>query len=323
MTGSIAPIIINKLLTLFLLMFLGGAVRKMGIIDNNGEKYLSVLLVDIFWPALIFTSITGTLTRSDILENLMLPILAMVTILTGAAIGYAAAGLTGYRDARRRSFLFQSMMNNFVFMVLPFALLFLPKRGAGLLFVHNLGIILLLWTFCVPVLRGDHKQSLGQSLKTLAGNPTIIVTLIAIFLVLTGLNRSLPGFVVNSIELTGSSTVAIAMIVAGSRIAGEGIKALRLDVWNLLIALIRLILVPGVLLGLSLLLWQTGRFKPETLTIFMLVNIVPVGVFSVSLANRYNTAPELMAQSVALTHIIGAGTMFVWIILLRQMPFFV
>ena len=113
------------------------------------------------------------------------------------------------------------------------------------------------------------------------------------------------------------------MIVAGSRIAGEGLKALRLDMWNLLIALIRLILVPGVLLGLSLLLWKTGLFAPETLMIFMLVNIVPAGVFSVSLANRYNAAPELMAQSVALTHIIGAGTMFVWFLILQQMPFFI
>ena len=74
---------------------------------------------------------------------------------------------------------------------------------------------------------------------------------------------------------SGASTIAVAMIVAGSRIAGEGLKALRLDMWNLLIALIRLILVPGVLLGLSLLLWKTGLFAPETLMIFMLVNIVP------------------------------------------------
>ena len=38
MTDSIAPIILDKLTTLFLLMLIGGGVRKMGILDNLGEK---------------------------------------------------------------------------------------------------------------------------------------------------------------------------------------------------------------------------------------------------------------------------------------------
>ncbi|WP_319560212.1 AEC family transporter [Marispirochaeta sp.] len=227
-----------------------------------------------------------------------------------------------YRGVRRSSFLFQSMMNNFVFLVLPFAVLFLPERGAGLLFVHNLGIILLLWTLCVPVLQGENRDKEKDLLMELVKNPGIIATISAIILVLTGINTRLPAAITITMDYLGAPTMAIAMLVAGSRIAGTGLKAVRIDPWNMLIALIRLVLVPLILLGLSLLVWEAGWAGSETLMIFMLVNIVPVGVFSVSLANKYKASPELMAQSVAFTHVIGAGTMLAWLLILQKMPFF-
>ena len=92
----------------------------------------------------------------------MLPLLASVTIFTGAAIGFITVGITGYTDARRRSFLFQSMMNNSSSWPCPLPSCFCPKRGAGLLFVHNLGIILVLWTFCVPILRENKSRVLNS-----------------------------------------------------------------------------------------------------------------------------------------------------------------
>ncbi|WP_319478495.1 AEC family transporter [Marispirochaeta aestuarii] len=322
MSGSIAPLILEKLAVLFLLIGTGGLVRKAGLISEEGESVVSTLLVDLFWPALIFTSITMNLSRDDILRNISLPLFAAVTILAGGGLGLIAVKLMKYRGVRRNSFLFQSMMNNFVFLVLPFAVLFLPERGAGLLFVHNLGTILLLWTLCVPVLQGESRDREKELFKSLLKNPGIISTLAAIILVLTGLNTRLPAAISITMDYLGAPTMAIAMLVAGSRIAGTGLKAVRLDAWNLLIALIRLVLVPLILLGLSLIVWNAGLAGPETLLIFMLVNIVPVGVFSVSLANKYRASPELMAQSVALTHVIGAGTMLVWLLVLQKMPFF-
>ncbi|WP_319560213.1 AEC family transporter [Marispirochaeta sp.] len=76
MSGSIAPLILEKLAVLFLLIGAGGAVRKLGIISEEGESVVSTLLVDLFWPALIFTSITMNLTRDDILRNISLPVFA-------------------------------------------------------------------------------------------------------------------------------------------------------------------------------------------------------------------------------------------------------
>lgn len=322
MSGSIAPLILEKLAVLFLLIGAGGIVRKAGLISEEGESVVSTLLVDLFWPALIFTSITMNLTRDDILRNISLPVFAALTIVTGGGLGLIGVKLMKYQGVRRRSFLFQSMMNNFVFLVLPFAVLFFPERGAGLLFVHNLGIILLLWILCVPVLQGETRDKEKDLLIGLLKNPGIIATISAIILVLTGINTRLPAAITITMDYLGAPTMAIAMLVAGSRIAGTGLKAVRVDPWNLLIALIRLVLVPLILLGLSLLVWEAGWAGPETLMIFMLVNIVPVGVFSVSLANKYKASPELMAQSVALTHVIGAGTMLAWLLILQKMPFF-
>ena len=322
MSESIAPLILEKLATLFLLIGVGGAARRSGLINEAGERTISTLLVDIFWPALIFSSITGNLSRADLLRNLSLPGFALVTVAFGWLLGLIGVRLMGYRDDRRRCFIFQSMFNNFVFMVLPFALLFIPERGAGLLFIHNLGMILALWIVGVPILQGENKAGPAERLKSLLTNPGIIATVSAMILVLSGLNTRLPNLAVTTLETLGAPTMAIAMMAAGSRIAGMGLGALRFDLWNMLLAFIRLLFLPLVLLGLAMAAWTAGLAGPETLIIFTLVNIVPVGVFSVSLANRFGSSPELMAESVTLTHIIGAGTMILWLLLMQKLPFF-
>ncbi|RMD74170.1 MAG: hypothetical protein D6820_17245, partial [Lentisphaerae bacterium] len=131
--------IAGKIIFLICLIGSGCLAKKWKLLSEKGEHELSKLLIDFFWPALIFYNIVNVLHRDELLPNLLLPLSAMVTALTGFAIAYPVGRFLGYRDARHAMFVYHVTICNFVFMVLPFVKMMIPGKGPALLFIHNLG----------------------------------------------------------------------------------------------------------------------------------------------------------------------------------------
>ncbi|MCX7788389.1 MAG: AEC family transporter [Spirochaetes bacterium] len=303
--------ILNRLLFVVLIMGTGILAKKLKLISEQGERDLSRVMVDLVWPGLIFSSITRTLRPSDILDNLALPFLCIGVHLMGWVIGSFAARVAGYKGDQRRVFLFQTTMNNFLLMALPFAEFFYPGKGTALLAVANLGSILMLWTVGASTIAGplNRKELLGNLLS-----PGMIATVLAILFVLTGWNRSIPPLIAESTAVLGQPTLFMGLFVAGARIYELGFRALKLDRWNLLCGSIRILIVPGLafLLALSL----TGVLPQETLVMFMLVSMTPASVNSVTMAFKYNVDPKHAAEGVVFTHVFGLATMTFFVLLI-------
>lgn len=310
-------IILGKIFYLLVLIAAGILARRLSLLSEKGEKDLSKLLVDIFWPAAIFASITLNLQAEDIVNNLVLPLSALVTAFTGLILALIIVKIFKFKDIKKQMFLFHSSINNFVFMVIPFAVLFLPEKGLGLLFLHNLGYLLFLWLVGVTLLQG--KSSIRDVLKRLL-TPGLIATVLGVIFVLTGLNNKIPNYsnslLFTIVEALGKPTIAVAMIIAGSSIFDLGVKALKFDKWNISLGVLRLLIIPFVLFALTLLL--RPYFNDEVLIIFMLVNVMPVSVNSVSIARRFKSSPELAAEGVVFTHLFGIPTMILFIYLIQQ-----
>jgi predicted permease len=200
-------------------------------------------------------------------------------------------------------------------MVLPLAISFIPGQGAGLLFINNLGIFLMLFTLGIIILSGslDLKIILSNLLS-----PGLIATVLAIIIVLTGLNNFIPKIGFDIFETLGSPTIPIAMIIAGGRIYSLGLNALKFNFWNISLGVLRLIIIPSILLSLSFLLKYLFNLSNDVLTIFMLVNIMPVSINSISMALSYKTSPDLASQGVIFTHIFSIITIPVFIVLMEN-----
>ncbi|OVE82198.1 hypothetical protein BVY04_01635 [bacterium M21] len=306
--------VLSKVGLLILLIGSGCLAKRMKLISDQGEKDMSRLLIDFFWPALIVAKITSTLERDHLLANLTLPLAAMVTALLGYFLGQACVRMLGYTGDRKKVYLYHSTINNFVFMVLPFADMLFPENGAALVFVHNLGIILVLWTLGISSFTG------GTGLKDSAKNllsPALLATVGSILFVMAGFSLSTSSMVGTTLSVLGSAAVPIAMIIAGGQIYNMGRRALRFDLWNISLGVVRLLIVPGVLLIPALLL--RGHVSREVLVIFMVVNIMPVSVNSVSLAMRYKSSPQLAAQGVVFTHLFSLITVVGWMLLIVKL----
>ncbi|MBN2509204.1 MAG: AEC family transporter [Spirochaetales bacterium] len=307
-------IIVGKIMELAVLVACGLIARRFRLLGDEGEKDLSKLLVDFFWPASIFYSIVTGLTPKDITANWLLPVSAVLTAGTGLLIARVFLKVSAFEGDRKKIFLYHSAVNNFVFMVIPFAVLFLGERGKGLLFLHNLGYILFMWTIGVSLLK-DGGDSIPLSKRLLT--PGLIATVAGITAVLTGISTRIPAFAMTMIGTIEKPILVVAMLIAGSRIYILGLKALKFDWWNIQIGLVRLVLVPAVLLAVTVLL--KPYVKPDILIIFMLVNTMPASLFSISLAHKYHSSPELAAEGVVFTHVFGLITMPVFIFLIQKL----
>ncbi len=302
----------EKIIYLILLIICGILIRKLNLISDKGIEDLSKILVDFFWPALIFFQITSSLTSSDIINNISLPLFAIITGVTGYLLGIVFVRILKYQDNVKIIFLYNSTVNNFVFMVIPFVSLFFPKNGLGLLFIHNIGFIFIIWTIGISIFQKE--LNFKNSLIGLI-NPGFITTLAATIITLAGLNKFIPKLIFDSIKTMGDPTLAIAMIVVGAQIYKLGKDAIKFNLNNILIAFNRLILIPFVLFLFAYLI--KDFFSKEIIGIFMIVNVMPVSVISVSMAIRYNSDPDLAAQHVVSNHLISIITIPVYIMLIK------
>ena len=306
-------IVSEKIIFLVFLILCGVLIKKLNLISDKGIDDLSKLLVDFFWPALIFYQVTSSLSAEDIINNISLPVFAIITGVTGYILGILFVKIFRYQDNIKTIFLYNSTINNFVFMVIPFVGIFFPENGLGLLFIHNIGYIFIIWTLGVFIFQGEFNIK-----KSLIGllNPGFIITVVATIITLLGINKYIPKLLLDGINTMGSPTLAIAMIVVGARIYNLGKEAIKFNLNNILIAFNRLILIPFVLFLLSYLL--KDFFPKEVIGIFMIVNIMPVSVISVSMAIRYNSDPDLAAQHVVSNHLISILTIPVYIMLIKH-----
>ncbi len=304
--------ITEKVVFIILVMGSGILAKRMKLLSDTGEKDLSMLMVDLVWPSLIFSSITTTLTPRDIIANIYLPLLSVGLHLVGLVLGLFFCRIAGYAGDRRKIFLFHASMNNFLVMALPFASFFFPEKGAALLTVANLGSIIFLWTAGAIVVSG--KFSVRENLMMVV-NPCLVSTVVAIVFVFTGLNRYVPRILNDGLAVLGQPTLLFGLLMAGTQIYKLGWKALKFDAWNISVALLRNFLVPGVLFLAALLL--RGRLSRETLVIFMVIGSTPVSVNSITLAFKYKSSPELAAEGVLMTHIVAVVSMTAYVSLIK------
>jgi malate permease and related proteins len=308
-------IVFQKIFFIIILMASGVLARRLKILSGSTLKNLSTLLIDFFWPALIFSSITGNLTAEDIMGNLLLPMLAVFTALTGFFLALLVVRLMGFDGDKKKIFLYHGIINNFVFLVLPFAELMIPGKGAGLLFIHNLGLIIVLWTLGISVL--NPGISLQEMLKKIL-SPGLIATIGGILMVMTGGHIFIPAVIREAIAALGAPALVVAMLIAGAQIYDMGRRSLHFNAWNILTACIRLVAVPGILLLVTLLLYRYTSLSREALLIFMLVNLMPVSLNSVSLAIRYKSDPALATQGVVFTHLFSIITIAAFLPLIEM-----
>ncbi len=316
--------VLLKTLSIFLIIGFGYVLRRRGVIDAAFNRMLAMVLMNVFYPALIFSSLTRRFTIGAVIENGMLPVGSFLILFCGWCVGLAVC--RAWRSgsfARKRMFHFQCASNNYSFLPLMLASMLWGEAEMDWVIFSTLGAEVFIWTFGIQAITG-HPVRL-RSLRHLGSMPmaAMAAAFVAIALRDWATARGMAPLgggtaggpllemLRDTLRLTGQATIPVSAIVAGSRMGGLHPKHL-VDKAVAALTLLRLIVIPALALGL---LWLLP-LDPEVYRILAIVAVMPCSLTSVTLAEVYRADADFAAATVQTTHLVCLLTIPLWLRLL-------
>ncbi len=307
-----------RVVSVFLLVFLGGLARRTNLLDAGSTTRLANAVKNYFYPALIFHALFNNFTSEGLIENMILPMGAFIIMAVGYFIGAASGRVIRFASAgEKSSFLFQCAVNNYSFLPLPIILMLWGDQGVAMLIFSTLGAEIAVWTFGVFALSGNKFQR--ESLKNLVSVPMVSILLAVLAIAArdffggsavfanTFVSEAAGSFMY-AVHLLGGAAIPVAMFVVGSRIfvlEGRHIFAMK----QLYVAVLRLLIIPAAAVFI---LFQLP-LSHEMRMVLIVVAVMPSANVSVVLSESYGADVDFAASSVLVTHIFALLTIPVWL----------
>ena len=92
-------VVLLKIASMFLVMALGWVARKRALITDDAGRVLSRLLVDMIFPALVFTQMLRTVNPQVLRESWFVPILGAAVIVIAKVVGQLGMPLFRHKGA--------------------------------------------------------------------------------------------------------------------------------------------------------------------------------------------------------------------------------
>ncbi len=146
-------IVLVKIAAMFLVIVVGWLVRRRGYLPAETTKILSRFVVDIAFPALVFTQMLRTVTPGALRESWFAPLLMCLLIIIAYGAGLLIAPFF-CRAEQKNTFVFLAAIPNWIFLPLPIVEAMYGDAGVRTLLLDNVGAQLMLWSFGVWLLRG-------------------------------------------------------------------------------------------------------------------------------------------------------------------------
>ena len=307
--------VLTAVLPVFGIMGIGLWLRRRGWLSADAVASLMRVTINLLLPSLIFDSVLGNaaLRRP---ENLLLPPLVgfgMVALGIAVARGFArAAGLQ--TKPEQRTFAFLAGLQNYSYLPIPLSLSLFDPGTTGVLFVHNVGPEIAMWTLGLAVLTGGGPA--GGWKKIL--NAPLAALLLGLALNFLGMIIAPPApvlvagkIILTAVHWLGQSAIPLALLLIGAIVAdhlgdARGGRAARVVT---VAALVRL----GVMPVLFILLAKFLPCSVELKRVLVLQGAMPSAVLPIVLTKHYGGDARTALQVALGTSIIGLVTIPLWI----------
>jgi len=304
-------VVITASLSIFSVIGAGVAVRRIGWLTEEADRSLLSLIVNLLLPCFIF----GVVVDSQALrkpENMVFPpLVGFMSVAIGCLIALAAAGWFGLKPGpQRRTFAFSTGLYNYGYVPIPLFVALFGQEQLGVLFVHNFGVELAIWTIGVGLLtRGQ-----GGLWKRVI-NPPAIAIVIGMSINLLGGRPYLPDFIVQAVVRIGSATIPMGLLLVGATIADhlrDGSAQWRTLATLKTIAgatLLRLILLPFLFLFAAKLLPISDELK----RVVVIQAAMPTAVIPIILAKHFGGDSAVALRVALFTSAVSLATIPLWI----------
>ena len=299
--------IVSSVLPVYILIVAGAALRKTGVVRKEHDAGVMRIVYTVMMPAFILDKILG----SEVLKSGSVIVgsiaIGFGLILAGIALGLLVGRIIGLeRGTGMRTFALSAGCQNFGFTAAPVVEILWSTGTLALLFVHNIGVELAMWSVGVMIMSGER----GLPWKRMINGPFIAVS-IGLLLVALNLDSYCIGPPRKALSMIGVGAFPVAVVIIGCTItdliAAENPTA-KIVFGS---TLVRLVLAPAVILS-------AAKYLPiatELRQVLVVQAAMPAAMTPIMLARMYGGRPAIAVQIVVVTTTLSLFTL-PWIITL-------
>ena len=299
-------ILLQQMMVLFIIMMIGFLCRRIGLINEQGSRMLSGIVVNVANPALILSSGANKESAIQGKELAVTLGLAVFFYLILLVLAEVVPRLLRVNRSDYGVYKAMTVFSNIGFMGFP---LLSAMYGSEALLYASLFTIpfnILIYTYGVSSMRKieETKKEEKQSIQwSKIFNIGVIFSIIAVVLYLTRL--PVPKVITDAAGTLGNLTAPLSMIVIGDAMSQMKLRELITDKKLMLFTALKLLVIP--IIGLFI-VKQLG-LSPMLNGVFLVMLATPVGSMTAMLAQQYDGNYELASRGVALTTLLSVITM--------------
>jgi len=289
--------VMNQVIILFLIIGVGYYSRKKNIINDEINKGLTRLLLEVTMPLMIVASFDYSFSK-ELMRNIVYMLLYS-SLIHGALIFISSILYKKYPKGKKDILRFATIFSNCGFMGFPVVGSIFGKIGILYASVFNIPYNILSWTFGIALYTKD-KDS--KNLKKILLNPGIISVIIGIFLFMFSIK--LPQTIYSTIKLVGDITTPLSMMIVGVMIAEVDFKKIFKKSSLYYIAFVRLILVPILTFAILKLI----KVEELLINVAIVIEAMPAAAVTAIFAEAYSKEPELASEIVFFTTFLSVAS---------------
>lgn len=296
-------VILQQMLIFLLIMLVGIAARRWGMITQSNQKQLSSIVVNIANPALI---ISGSLAEGEKAQGRELLLAFGVAAFIFAVmilLSYVFPLLLRYPRQERGVVRLMLVFSNIGFIGMPMVEGIYGERALIYVTVFLIIYNLLFYTFGIFTMNScGGKRGRAEFRKLF--NPGVIACVISFMLYLG--NISLPYIFVRSVTMLSSLTGPLSMMIIGSTLLDIRLRETFTDIRLMGFALLKMIILPV----LFLVILKQYISNELLVGVCLIMLAAPVGSMTAMLAGQYDDEfYQLAAKGVSVTTVLSVVTL--------------
>jgi len=298
-------VIINSVLLMGILIFIGYFLKKKDIINEKVEKSLTFILLYICVPGLIIKAFDINYTPEKLRLGLQIILISVVHSVVLIVVNYLL--IYKIRDKEKKKILqISNVITNFGFMGYPVVFQIFGEEGLFFASMYSIPIIILMWTYGLS----SFFTKIGKSeIKNIFVNPGMVAFYFGITVFIFSIE--IPPLIDSTLGTLGEMTTPLSMFIIGARLAIVKRKEILSDEMVYYGAFVKLIVAPV----LMLIILSFVELPTIIRGVAIVYGSLPPAAMIVILAKQYNGNTEFSSKTVVIQHILSLATILFFLTL--------
>ena len=294
--------VFSQMLIFFALIMVGVACSKKKLVSEENAHGISKLIVNIFNPAIIFSSVLGNSQNKEGNFIFLIVVIAGVMFSTFIIIGGIGSRFFTKDKDEIKVYKLMTVFSNVGFIGIP---LVDSLYGSSAVFYVAIFILIyniLIYTYGISVLQGETGKKISfSSLKNVLNMGTLAC---CITLLVFCFNIPIHPVVQTTVTYLGNVATPLSMMSIGFSLGRANIFSIFNDKRLYLFTFIKLIIIPAI----GVLILRRLNLPVQVLGVSAVMLSMPIGNLPVMLANQYGINSEICAKGIIITTLFSVIT---------------